>query len=439
MAVLFICGFDFDTTTNAFGGIHTGNISRGSSWSSWRRPHGIFQNKGVATRDGSLQLSDISFEPIFCARFGEGASYGATGNLTVTGATTGATRTSLITGQGFQLGVVREMISGLASSDEYWFSFEIQMGNLGVSSLSSSYEPSSSWPWSRAFRWGDVEIVFKESTYISGSGSTILHDVTFSIKNAGTEVATLTVPNVYCGTSINKAYVWALVRVRLHATNGRITVTMNGAAQSVAYVNQNTVSVTAEGSATEMYFGPAMADNGTTMYNGNIDNIVISNDAWPTGRPTMRVVQLASDNTMVNCDAYGTGPTTVTNAITASSTDAKQLRFTALGKAELNMTPPSTAGMESEILGFEIVMHGCVSRSSLHVTRLEAGFSLSSVESFTGDFRNMGLNFYTGNTVPTPTVSSTLTLTLSEQDGGGKFLITDLASMTFLIGASLAP
>lgn len=177
-------------------------------------------------------------------------------------------------------------------------------------------------------------------------------------------------------------------------------------------------------------------DNGTTAYSGNIDNILIDDAEFPAGHPTVRNISIAGDDTLTNAEAYGTSVTTVANALNSSYNDAKQLRFTsATGKAVLTVTMPSTTGMEADVLRFQFCFNGASTRSARTLTTIQAGWDLSSVESF-NENTVKSLRFTTSTSAPTSTNESSRILDfLFEKSGGGKYTTTDLTTMKLVLKA----
>lgn len=442
MSVRLFEGFDFSTSTaNAFGSTVGGdmmniNTSAASAFAVFRRGPYLFHNKGVPTLglfyppNGQASTSVGS---CFASRGTAGLSYGQGGSSMTSGAYTGATATTravYAAAQGFQLGIVRSLVLPALTDNEYWFSFEVKFPLLATSSL-SGFTPSED--WGAIFKWGDVALKAKETTFISGN----THDVTFSVINNGAEIATIVVPNVVAGAGLaGNTFILILARVKLHNTTGHIEFIMNGVPQSVAYTNQNTVQAIAEADATAIFLGPAVLDNGTTAYPGHMDNILIDDAEWPAGIPTVRLITLLSDNTLTDAAAAGTGVTTVANALT-SMADAKQLRFSSSsGKAILDMTMPSTAGFLPDILGFYGYIYRIANRSPIQDIRLGVAIRLASVESDDPYVSSASLGFSSIVTPPETNGGTRRWEIFEKPSAGGKYQTSELGSITTVIKAT---
>lgn len=439
MSVKLFCGFDWAiNTANAFGSSQLITNSAASvTWGNLVKPPYLFHNKGVATLDQTIAPPNYpsgasggcfgSGAPTSSTSFGCCYVCGGGAGGTTVGAYTGGTtttRATWATAQGHQIGIVRSLVKPSAlSANEYWFTFELQFQNLGTSSLASSYTPSNN--WASVFRWGDVELRCKQTTFISGT----THDIVFSVMNNGSEVATVTVPGVVCGSTFSSnTWLFVSAHVKLHGSTGLIDFAISGNAQSVSYTGQNTVNTIAEASATEFYFSPPVLDNATNAYVGGLDHILIDDASWPTGRPCIEIVTLLADDTLTDAAAAGTSPTTVTNALSSSS-DAKQLRFsTVSGKATMTNTMPSTSGMDSEVLGFQGVVIRMANRYALAARKVAVGVTLSSVDAEDNYAKALALPFSSIN--PPPETGGVIShFFIPEKGGGGKFALTDLASV----------
>jgi hypothetical protein len=288
--------------------------------------------------------------------------------------------------------------------------------------------------WASVFRWGDVEVKLKESTHKGGTFGQYIHDVTFSVRNNNVEIATLSIPDLVCGASMfsNKSWITFFIRVKLHATQGIIQVSCDGVAQSVAYVNQNTVQTTPLASATEFYFSPPVFDNGTNSYVGTIDSIYCDESGFPDGTIVCRCPSFASDGTLVDAIARGTGVTTVADAL-ASSTDAKQLVFTsASGKAPINMNAATVTGFPATIVGFQGVTLRTANRYPLQQRRVELGVQQSSVEYTDPNSTDVSLPF---SSIVTPPATNGVPVYFNvfRKAGDVKFATADVASTQLLI------
>jgi hypothetical protein len=366
--------------------------------------------------------------------FWPGKSASASGT-TLYNAGTSVTRATAVTAQGHQLGIVRDRVLPSAlSNDEYWFSFEVMMPELPNSSLTTAHTPTLD--WQSIFRWGDVQIKFKESTYISGTSTTSVHDVVFAVMNNGVEVATITCPSVKCFLSLGSTdSLWCLVHVKLHNSTGLIEASIAGNAQSVAYTGQNTVNTISNAAATAFYFSGVITDDGTSLRYGGLDNILVDDAEFPVGRPIVRLITLNADDTLTSAAAAGTSPTTVVNALSVYN-DAKQLRFSSpTGSALMTNTMPSTAGLNSTVLGFQGIGIRAANRYPLSARKIAIGVSLSGVDSEDVYFKNQLLPFSSIITPP-ETGGDSYHWFVFEKGGGGKFATTDLANVKTYIKAT---
>ena len=436
MAVKLFHGFDFSVESghDAFGTNMVANQTIATVWNAttyYFTPYYLFHNKGVATLSASTgpAESPSGTQSCFVNRSTDGISYGNGGSTggaptAYTGATP-TTRAVAATAQGHQLAIVRSRVKPSAlSADEYWFSFDIIFNNIGTSSLASSYQPSAS--WGAIFKWGDVEVKCKSTTYISGT----THDIVFAVMNNGTEVATVTCPGIVAGgTYTSNSLVPVLIHVRLHATLGEIEVAINGVTQSAAYENQNTVVTTSEAAATYMYFGPPVLDNGTNLNIGQVDNFLIDDAAFPNGRPRVRLLVLASDNTLTDAAAAGSSPTTAIAAL-ANGTDGNHLQLSsATAKALLNTTNPTTTGLSANLIGFYGMAARMSNRYPGGTRKLAMGVELSGVENEGAAYTQVHTLPYSAIATPPETGGKTEYFEVFEKTAGVPYTTTDLASI----------
>lgn len=439
MALKLFCGFEphADEAT-----VITGNTARiwDNGNSSFILPPWIYHNRGLATLDRSIFCpppSNSTLRYAWIPRGGattSGCMYcpsSSTGVVPINyGAATTTTRATWATQQGHQIAVARNQVQGGLSADEYWFSFEAGPNNLNSVDMPSGYEPTAD--WAAIFRWGDVQIRAKSATRDAGSG---YYTMVFGVRNNGVEIATVTVPWVNGGGSFSSiSMLWFLVRVKLHSTTGAIEVYINGNGMSSSYTNQNTVQTISNASENGIYFGPVVLDNGTNAYVGNLDNIVIDDAAFPSGLPVVRFWAIASDGTLTNAAAAGTGVTTVANALAGASssyTDAKQLRFSAVsGRAELNMTAPTTTGFGTEVLGFYGMLQRAASRNPTGARKIRPSVKLSSVDYQDQQHQRVSLPF---SSVGTPPETLGAPVYWWTDKAGARFTTSDLASCQLVL------
>lgn len=430
MAGILFIGFDIDKLSNTLLG---SAVINGSSveWPRICLPRGVYHNRGVDTLDINQippNGQSVNNGCIVPGWAGVGAGYGASRNpISVSGNTyTGATaitRATWAAAQGHQLGISRAQ-TGL--SGEFWVTFELGNGSIPQQAYSTSYSPSAS--WGQIFKFGDVEIRFKEATFASA-----LHNFVFSVRNNSTEIGTVTAQNVPTQT-----YMFCRLYVKLDATTGAIQFEINGARHAV-YTNQNTVQTTSLGAASAVYISPFVLDDGSTSYVGYLDNVYFDDAGWPTGRPQIRSFTLLGDDLLTNMAAYGTSPTTVANAL-SDSTDAKAMKATATdGSAVLTQTPPSTAGFLTTVVGVDMYGKRGTNRNPLSDRRIQFGYDLAGAQTLGTLSKTYSLNF--SNTI-LPPESSTFSAFPHEQifvkNGGSLMTTTELATMKVVI-KSTAP
>lgn len=343
-------------------------------WSSWAKQPGVFHNNGTATENETIAPtlspgSNSPFQtwtPLDSAGIGRSTyQYGAKSSP-FTGATT-PTRASWDAAKGFQIGVKRSTYSIGA---EVWCSFDWKFESLPNSSL-AGFEPSSN--YKSVFRWGDVEVRCKSTTWGGSS-----HTVVFGIRNNGSEVTTLSVSGV---TNSTKQFM--RIHVKLDASTGLIECECNGTTQAASYTNQNTVATTALASATFVYVGPPVFDDGSTAYVGGMAHAYFSTSAWSSGRPIAQFIYpgggagYLSDGTMTDWQADGTGATTVSDAL-LTWTDGKAARGYGAGAEALFALPSLTTGnLSSSLLSVEVHCGKASNRDLVAAKRLSLGTSLS--------------------------------------------------------------
>ncbi len=385
-------GFDLDVQQTSGLSSTANSVASASAWNArWIPPVGVYHNKGVATLDLSQipPNSSLSSSGSFIDVNGRkaGAAYG-NGNggynsLTGYGGATNTSRAVYVTAQGHQLGIVRSMIGH--SNSELWLNMDIKFSTMPTSSM-SAHTPANS--WQRIFKWGDVEVLCKETVYTS------THSVVLSIRNNAVEVSTVTIPLVPTSAVTSAAdatwYHFALY-VKLDATTGAIQLTVNGIAQSPAYTNQNTVQSTALASATIIYIGPPVFDSGTVAYVGLIDHVHLDDAAFTTGRISVEPFTVSTGTAdILNTDFVnwttlsgtpGTG--TLLAGSLASQLDNVAVRGTS-NNAKLYVPKQFTNALTSysnEVIGVEIAVKRVANRNPVLDRRVQVGI----YESVTGE------------------------------------------------------
>lgn len=421
MAGKLFIGFDINKSNASLVVYNaTSSYLAATVWSWLTFPYGVFHNKGVAALDSVGPYlpnnGGVGQYLLGAAASGVGASYGSSSGWTAAS----PFRTTFQNAQGFQLGIVRSM-AGLTGA-ELFITFELKLSGFGSGDKTTGYVPSSA--WNTVFTWGDVSILMKSHI---GSPATSI----FSIRNNGVEVATTTLAS-YTATD----WLFCKLRVKLDATTGLIDFTVAGAAQSAPYTGQNTVSVTSLASAAVIYIGPPVMDNGTLLYVGAIDHILFDDSAFPAGRPSTSSFALLADDTLVDMAAFGTGATTVVDAL-SSVTDAKALRASvADGSAILTQTPPATTTFLTDILGVE-VWAKAANRNGTSDRRAQIGYSLSGVQTLGVKARGTPLIYDTAIDPPTPLGQTTHVVEqIFTTSAAAKMTKTELATMKVVIKSS---
>ncbi len=406
----------------------TASNTSAADWAGrWgKKPLGIYHNKGVATLDALTYYPATgagSTSTGFIGAYGRsaGGSYGApSATLSYSKYTSGTSTTRAVwaAAQGHQLAVIRS-VRGIGA--EVWINFDMKFPSTDASSL-SGYTPSS---WGMLFKWGDVEIGCKETTYTS------TQSFVFTIRNNGVEVATLTLPGVATTQADTAAAGWSYcsLHVKLDASTGLIEFAIDGVAQSVAYTGQNTITTTSLASATAIYFGPPVLDNGTTAYVGQIDNFHVDDAAYTSGRISVSLISYSgTDFSVTNAAGYPSG--SFANAV-ANMTDGLAGRFTAAGgRAVLSSTAPSLAqlaGFLTEVIGFEIIAKRVSSRNPINARRLQLGVQVSGVDYLGNDSKALALPFSAIGTPP-ETAGITTFEQIFEKSAGVRFNTTEAGS-----------
>lgn len=429
MAGKLFLGFDNDRATSGF---NTSAISA-SSATVWANnivlPNGVYHNRGIPTLDRTIAPPNNAVGAT--QNFTGAGRSSNTGSYIVAQTYTGAsatTRATWATAQGQQLAFVRSVVG---IGNEFWATFDMSMSGISASSYASSYAPTNS--WAKLFVWGDVEVLVRETTYAAPN-----HTVIFSIRNNGSEVATVTVPNI----PVNTYWMYARLHVKLDATTGLIEMAIDGNAQSVAYTGQNTVTTTPLAAAPNIFIGPPILDNGTNAFVGGLDNVWFDDAAFPAGRISVVTITPSTDGTLTNFAAVGTSPTTVSSAV-SDPTDPRAGRATASGGTALLIPLINNGGVLTiyltDVLGIELVSKRITNRNAATQRRLQVGYSLSSVQTL-GDMTKSQVLPFSSLTTP-PDSASTSAFGVEQiftKSGGGLMTKTELATMQLVL-KSVAP
>lgn len=303
--------------------------------------------------------------------------------------------------------------SSLGDPQEIWAAFDIRIPNPGM----NRDDPASfmqSGARYQVFRWGDLSLRLRR---IYGyQASPLKWSYEFEAFNGVTSLGTIAL------VDYNTAQ-WSHVRIRARldsGTSGRFDISIDGVTLNTS--NINTVATTTLVNATRLYFGGGVlglvnVSPAQSIFVGAIDNILIDDAAYPTGRPLGIRVGLASDGTLTNWEAVSPA-TTVTGALTGSGT----ARGTTAGAtALLNLSSVTTTGFETNLLGWQFSPSGVSNLDSVVGRRLSFGIDLSGTP-------------YNGiESIPLPLAPSTLSLgsivdTVFYKGGTTDFTISDIAN-----------
>lgn len=353
--LLFI---DFDASLGSAQGTGPAN------WPDWAKPPGVYHYSGIVAQN------QVSYGSVFsCPSFTTGRNTGST-SIGVGVGSFGVSETNYNSSGGFVVGANR---SAWGIGTEVFCSMDIGYSN------SQNIIAASTANTMAVFRFGDIAVFVKSATLILTT-----YTVVFSVKNNGSEIATITVPNVTPGTT------WSLFKMacKLDATTGYINCTIDGVTMSSSYTGHNTVAVIAAGStgttatADHVYFGsPCMQDTSSHLtFPGCLDNIYIDDTAVPTHRPRGQRVSLSGSSTDVSAAAVGTSATTIIDAL-GNPTDAKAARFTgAAASTIMDLAAITTTGLETNVIGFNLYAKRPANRDANVVRYLSMGVDISGVQ-----------------------------------------------------------
>lgn len=263
--------------------------------------------------------------------------------------------------------------SSIGSPQEIWATFDIRIQNPGqnLDNPSSLMQSAARF---QVFKWGDLSLRLRR--IYNYQASPLKFSYQFEAFNGSTSLGTIALVDYNVSQ-------WSHVRIRARldsGTSGRFDVSIDGNTLNTS--NINSVAVTTLENATRIIFGggvlgsPAVSGNGVLTFAGAIDNILIDDSAYPTGRPLGIRVGLASDGTLTNWEAVSPA-TTVTGALTGSGT----ARGTVAGAtALLNLSSITTTGFESNLLGWQFTPGDASSLDSVVGRRIQFGIDVSGTE-----------------------------------------------------------
>lgn len=408
-----IAFFGFDQFTTG-----AGSYTGGSNYfAALVKPAGFYTAKGYDTLDQSVEMAAQVIS-------GGGVEGGALGCFSANSGAyiTSTNRTNARTAKGGQMAIVR---SAFGIAEEIYFTADIRVMLASDTTHGSTYMPAED--YLQMFKWGDVSVRMKSATWTG-----VLFNMVAAVYNGATEVATVafSVPNT--------TWSFMKVHVKLDASAGLIDVTINGNAQSVSYTGQNTVATTSLASAPVIYFGVPAWDNGTNLMFGSIDNCYFDLTAFPSGRPTARLLALSGE-TATGWTATGTSVTTIRNALTSDSLagnvlNAKAARGSGAGSDCLfDFTALTTSDLDTNVLGFLIAASGVHNRSFTTSRKLSVGVSLSGTHNMGTVIAGTSLPLDTVATPPSTTANKFIEMITEKPAAAGPYTKTDLNSVKIRI------
>ncbi|MFM7101769.1 MAG: hypothetical protein ACKO3N_11440 [Verrucomicrobiota bacterium] len=180
-----------------------------------------------------------------------------------------------------------------------------------------------------------------------------------------------------------------------------------------------TTDTTALEDATHLYFSGGFLGQTTSgvYFHGAIDNLLIDDASFATGRPIGRRIDLGSDNTLSGWSAAG-GAATVTGGLTSTGT----ARGSGVGAtALLNLASVTTTGWETELLGFQIVASGFSNLDPLLSAKLRTGISLSGTP-----YHGTEIDDYTPPMTPSVLTPARNLDTVFYKGGTTSFVLSDI-------------
>lgn len=258
--------------------------------------------------------------------------------------------------------------AAIGSPSQIWATFDI-----AVYTLSGNADNPATLMRSEAryqiFKFGDLSLrlrrVFNYASNVA--------DVTFEAFNGSTSLGTITVLSV-----TYTAWLYVRVYAKLDGSTGQFDISIDG--QSVSYTGLNSVATTPLASVTHLYFSGGMlgVTSGSNVWlAGLIDNILLDDASFPTGRPSGRRAALATDGTLSGWAATSGG--TLVNSL--SVYDANKARGTGNGAvALLNTATLSTAGLVG-VIGWQVHAYGLSNVDTIAVKKLRTGVDVSGTAS----------------------------------------------------------
>lgn len=262
-------------------------------------------------------------------------------------------------------GTVAVTRSSIGSPQEVWVSMDVRLlapsGNLDDPANLMRSEARY-----QIFKWGDLSLRFRRIH--SYQASPLKFTWVFEAFNGVTSLGTISLVDY-------NASQWAYVRIRARldsGTNGRFDITIDGVSLNTSSIN--TVATTALVDATILYFSGGFIGQRTSgsIYIGAVDNILIDDAAFPSGRPAGVRAQFTGDGTLTNWAPNGAASLTLAFAGVGTA------RGTGTGATALiNLGGITTTGWEPNLLGWQLVASGISNLDPLLIRKLRTGIDLS--------------------------------------------------------------
>jgi hypothetical protein len=346
MARLRFCGFDYNAAT---GGIVSGSAATGMNLDK----DFLFVSY---TSDTTFYAPGLA-TPYVAGSSGRGSASGALGAYISEASSNFNARTSITS-----CAVPR---SAIGSPSQIWTTFDLSYSTgLNVDDPTNLMRSEARF---QIFKFGDLSLrlrrIFNYVGYVA--------DITFEAFNGSTSLGTITLTPYS-----NGSWIFCRIYAKLDGSTGRFDITLDG--QSVSYTGLNSVATTPLASVNHLYFsggilGYVSGTNGPLNF-GLIDNLLLDDAAFPSGRPRGQRVTIASDGTLSGWESNPTG-STLTGAL--FSFDAGWARGTNNGStALLNLTAPSTAGLNG-VLGWQIHTYGISNVDTISTKKLRTGVDVS--------------------------------------------------------------
>lgn len=346
MARLRFCGFDYNAATGAIisGSAATGmNLDKDFLFVSYTSDT-TFYAPGLAT-------------PNVGGNSGRGSASGALG-LWLSQTSSNFNAFTSIT----SCAVPR---TAIGSPNQIWATFDISyLMGLNVDDPTNLMRSEARF---QIFKFGDLSLRLRRIFNYTAN----VADITFEAFNGSTSLGTITIPS-YSSAS----WIFCRIYAKLDGSTGRFDISLDG--QSVSYTGLNSVATTPLVSVSHLYFsggilGYVSGTNGPLNF-GAIDNLLLDDAAFPSGRPRGQRVAIASDGTLTGWASNPTG-STLTGAL--ASFDASWARGSGTGStALLNLTAPSTTGLNG-VLGWQIHAYGLSNVDTIATKRLITGVDVS--------------------------------------------------------------